>query len=804
MRKSGLIIRSAFLLLAVTGSANAQSMRSGGQTGSVQQGFGASVVVASGGIFVGESANQSTPGSVYAYGRDDSDGWTQMAKLVSPDAENGDGFGGALAVEGRTLVTSSTSADGGAGAVYVFVATGSGWDLSAQLSASDGLADDQFGSSIALSGNHLLVGAWAAAETAGAVYSFERDSSGNWTETGKFTGSESVAGDRFGVKVTIEGDLSLVSASRAEQQIGAVYAFRYSEGSWSEAGKLEPRGLDKGDRFGSSLLIDGETVYAGTERVNRFIGAVFAFQADEDSGDWNELPALQPFDAAQQTRFGMALASSENELWVGAIGTNQFAGSVYRFRRDGNGGWASAKKLAAGDLQSRDVFGASFDIDGDLAAIAATNSDLGLGSVYVFNRNSDGAWIEDTELFVSAGGLDAVVDGQVDCTNGEAGGFECGDMDLAAFVPMADLGGGRGINVNDIWGWTDPDTGHEWALVGRMDGTSFVDVTNPEGPIVVASLPKTPGTNSAAWRDVKVYDNHAFIVADGAGQHGMQVFDLNQLRNYDASAGPISVEPTALYSAVANVHNIVVNEATGFAYAVGSNGGGETCGGGLHMIDIRNPQEPTFAGCFADASTGRQKTGYSHDAQCIVYNGPDADYQGREICLGANETALSIADVTDKDNPVAVSMASYPNVGYTHQGWFDEEHRYFYMNDELDEMQGLVDRTRTMVWDLSDLDDPVLVNEHMGTQPSIDHNLYIKGDRMYQSNYMSGLRVLDISDRANPVEVGYFDTTPTGDNSPSFGGAWSVYPYFESGTIVVSSIGQGLFVLKRKEGRPVS
>ena len=118
MRKSGLIIRSAFLLLVVTGSANAQSMRSGGQTGSVQQGFGASVVVASGGIFVGESANQSTPGSVYAYGHDDSDRWTQMAKLVSPDAENGDGFGGALAVEDRTLVTSSTSADGGAGAVY--------------------------------------------------------------------------------------------------------------------------------------------------------------------------------------------------------------------------------------------------------------------------------------------------------------------------------------------------------------------------------------------------------------------------------------------------------------------------------------------------------------------------------------------------------------------------------------------------------------------------------------------------------------------------------------------------------------
>ena len=143
-------------------------------------------------------------------------------------------------------------------------------------------------------------------------------------------------------------------------------------------------------------------------------------------------------------------------------------------------------------------------------------------------------------------------------------------------------------------------------------------------------------------------------------------------------------------------------------------------------------------------------------------------------------------------------------MGYTHQGWFDEEHRYFYSNDELDEMQGLVERTRTLVWDLTDLDDPILVKEHTGLEPSIDHNLYIKGDLMYQSNYMSGLRVLDISDRTNPVEVGFFDTVPYGDNSPSFGGSWSNYPFFESGTIIVTSGSEGLFILKKREGRPVS
>jgi choice-of-anchor B domain-containing protein len=124
-----------------------------------------------------------------------------------------------------------------------------------------------------------------------------------------------------------------------------------------------------------------------------------------------------------------------------------------------------------------------------------------------------------------------------------------------------------------------------------------------------------------------------------------------------------------LYRRVNSVHNIVINEESGFAYAVGASSGGETCGGGLHMIDIREPKNPQFAGCFSDPQTGRASTGYSHDAQCVMYRGPDERYSGREICLGANETALSIADVTDKANPQALSRASYPNVAYSHQGW---------------------------------------------------------------------------------------------------------------------------------------
>ena len=289
-------------------------------------------------------------------------------------------------------------------------------------------------------------------------------------------------------------------------------------------------------------------------------------------------------------------------------------------------------------------------------------------------------------------------------------------------------------------------------------------------------------------------------MADGAGPHGMQIFDLTRLR--DVRGDPVTFKEDAHYSGIASAHNIVINEETGFAYAVGAGEGGETCGGGLHMINIQDPQAPLFAGCFQDMGTGCQGTGYSHDAQCVIYHGPDAEHEGQEICFGSNETALSIADVTDKASPVSLATATYPNVAYAHQGWLDEDHRYFYMNDELDEVGGNVDRTRTLIWDIIDLDDPILAKEYFADNASSDHNLYIKGNLMYQSNYVSGFRILDISDRENPEVVGFFDTVTGAPDAPGFDGSWSNYPFFESGIIIVNSGKEGMFIL-REQGRPV-
>ena len=380
------------------------------------------------------------------------------------------------------------------------------------------------------------------------------------------------------------------------------------------------------------------------------------------------------------------------------------------------------------------------------------------------------------------------------CTDGMAGVYPCRGIDLVSYLTAEEIGLTEGI-VNDIWGWTDPFTGTEWALVGHKQGTAFVSLRDPTDPIYAGILPPTNGAHPAAWRDVKVYRNHAFIVSDAAGAHGMQVFDLTRLRH--VANPPATFAPTVVYDGIHSAHNIAVNEETGFAYAVGANGGANSCAGGLHMIDIRNPVSPVFAGCFADAATGQSGTGYTHDAMCVVYRGPDAEHRGSEICFGSNETALSIADVSDRSAPVALAAAGYPNSAYAHQGWLDEAHEYLYMNDEFDEAYERVSGTRTIVWDVRDLDDPIPVADFMGTTTATDHNLYIVGNLMFQSNYSAGLRVVSIAARESPAEIAFFDHDPDDSNEPGLNaGGWSNYPFFESGVIGATSMGGGVFFVR--------
>lgn len=376
---------------------------------------------------------------------------------------------------------------------------------------------------------------------------------------------------------------------------------------------------------------------------------------------------------------------------------------------------------------------------------------------------------------------------KVPCVDGKAGNYPCKNVDLLSVLPLSSMGGGNG---NSMWGWTDPSGGKEYIIFGRSNGAAFVDVSDPVNPRYLGNLPSHTGSTSM-WRDIKVYKNHAFIGADMIQGHGLQVFDLTRLRNVTS---PQTFTEDAHYSGFGPSHTLAINEDTGFLYAVGTNtcaGGPDNKNGGPHMVDVRDPKNPKNAGCVG-------QDGYTHENQCVVYNGPDAEHRGKEICFNYNEDTLTIVDVTTKSAPKQLSRTGYTNNKFTHQGWLTEDHAYLAMNDELD------NDPRTLIWDVKDLDKPVWSGTYQpgaSVGQAVDHNEYFVGDYLYQAQYRSGLHILDGKEVASGklTEVGYFDIYPS-DNNNGFNGAWNTYPFFASGTVAISGIEQGLILVKPNLG----
>lgn len=365
------------------------------------------------------------------------------------------------------------------------------------------------------------------------------------------------------------------------------------------------------------------------------------------------------------------------------------------------------------------------------------------------------------------------------------------NVQLLSNLTLAELGVTQsGVLANDCWGWTRRR--REFAIVGLTNSTVFVEITNPADPVFLGTLPGAGGNE--AWRDIKVYNNRAYIVADGSSNssHGVQVFDLNRL--VTVTSPPVTFTADARYTGLGRAHNIAINEETGFAYVIGSPSLGSA--GGPIMLDLKQGVMPVLAGVYAG-------DGYTHDCQVVTYRGPDTQmpgggsYFGREIAFCSNEDTLTIVDVTNKQSPVLVARKPYAQSRYSHQGWLTEDQKYFLMDDELDELQLGPFPTRTHVWDVQNLDNPVYVGHYSGAATTIDHNQYIRGSFSFQANYTSGLRIVKLVNPAKPrmVEVGYFDTYGA-DDGMTFNGAWSCYPYFPSRNIIVSDRQNGLFVVK--------
>ncbi len=358
---------------------------------------------------------------------------------------------------------------------------------------------------------------------------------------------------------------------------------------------------------------------------------------------------------------------------------------------------------------------------------------------------------------------------------GARGLFDAQGVTLLANIPINNFAGFH-ADSNDCWGYVSP-SGREYAILGLEAGFGFVDITVPTSPVILATV----AGPASLWHDVKVIGEYAYGVSDQTGV-GVQIMDLSDVDN-----GNVTFVGNSNAGGFSTAHNIVANPDSGRLFIVGGNVGN----GGLVELNLNNPESPQIAEAWTSF--------YIHDAQVVSYT--EGPFAGREIAFcnsgldgGFTSTGLRLVDVTNPNNFFTVSTLFYSTPSYSHQGWLSPDKRYFYLNDELDENDGRVSTTTTRILDVSDINNPFQAGTFTTGLGSIDHNLYTRDELIFESNYRTGLRIFNATDPTSPVEVGYFDTHP-GSNGLGFNGAWSNYPYFPSGNVIVSDIERGLFIL---------
>ncbi|HZW11479.1 MAG TPA: choice-of-anchor B family protein [Phycisphaerales bacterium] len=364
-----------------------------------------------------------------------------------------------------------------------------------------------------------------------------------------------------------------------------------------------------------------------------------------------------------------------------------------------------------------------------------------------------------------------VVHGPISARGGDAGGFPAENVTLLSWVPLNNFPNDQ-RSGNDCWGYVSP-SGREYAIFGMQSGFSVLDVTDPTYPRQIGFIPGA----SSLWRDVKVVGHYAYGVSEGG--LGIQVIDLSR-----ADEGIVTHVQNKMQQGHSTTHNIAANTDSGYLYLCGANVGN----GGLVAVATSDPADPQIVGAWSDR--------YVHDAQIISYtSGPMAGREIAYVCTTAN--GVDVLDVTDKSNMFRIGGHRYAGARYCHQAWASSDLRYLFVNDEMDEGSSF-SVTTTHVLDISDPARPTEVGTFTSGATSTDHNLYVVGNLAFEANYTSGLRVFDVSDPLGATQVAYLDTSPNRDEI-GYHGAWSTYPFFPSGNILISDIESGLFVLRLGE-----
>ena len=342
----------------------------------------------------------------------------QVTKLTASDGVADDVFGNSVAVDGDTAVAGAEGDDGDKGSAYVFTKQSGAWSRVAKLTAFERADDDHFGYSVAVEGDTVVVGAYRDDDNgsdSGSAYVFTKPNTG-WadaTETAKLTAFDGADRDEFGISVGVDGDTVVVGAWGDENDTGSAYVFTKPANGWtstSTAAKLTAFDGDVRDLFGNSVGVDGATVVVGAvwdDDSGASSGSAYVF-VEPSSGGWataTETAKLTAFDAASGDEFGYSVAVDGDSVVVGASTDNdngQASGSAYLFTKPGSG-WVTATeaaKLTASDGASLDLFGNSVAVEGDAVVVGAYKDDdhgMDSGSAYLFVKPSGGGWVDATE-----------------------------------------------------------------------------------------------------------------------------------------------------------------------------------------------------------------------------------------------------------------------------------------------------------------------------------------------------------------------------------------------------------------------
>ena len=324
----------------------------------------------------------------------------QDATLTAADGAGGDNLGTAVGLAGDTVVVGAEDKNSRTGAAYVFKRTGQVWSQEAKLTASDASADAFFGTSVAISGDTIVVGAHGKLSDRGAAYVFTRTGAA-WTQQAKLTATGGQPGDFFGTSVALSGDTAVVGAHLVGNAVGASYVFTRTGTVWTQQAKLTASDAADGDSFGVAVAVSGDTVVAGASGVGSLVGAAYVFKRTGTA--WTQEARLAATSPANSDQFGRAVALAGAAAVIGASGTNGSRGAAYVFTRTGTT-WTQEAALIAADRSANDNFGASVAVEGDSVVTGAHGKYRSSGVAYVFTRAGT-AWTQ-TSRFSSADALE--------------------------------------------------------------------------------------------------------------------------------------------------------------------------------------------------------------------------------------------------------------------------------------------------------------------------------------------------------------------------------------------------------------